>query len=99
MINLHGHLNASFTPEFSLLPKGGIGLISQSGGMCHLISFLALRDGIGFSKIVGIGNRLNVDFAQMVDFLMQDPDTNVIAIYMEGVDNPKELINTTKLWR
>ncbi|MBW1673425.1 MAG: CoA-binding protein, partial [Deltaproteobacteria bacterium] len=33
MINLHSHLNASFTPEFSLLQKGGIGLVSQSGGM------------------------------------------------------------------
>jgi acyl-CoA synthetase (NDP forming) len=93
MINLHAGLNASFTPEFSLLRKGSIGLVSQSGGMCHLISFLALRDGIGFSKIVGIGNRLNVDFAQMVDYLMQDPDTKVIAIYMEGIDNPKELID------
>jgi len=98
MINLHGHLNASFTPEFSLLQKGGIGLVSQSGGMCHLISFMALRDGIGFSKIVGIGNRLNVDFAQMVDYLIEDPDTNVIAIYMEGVDNPKELIDTAKTY-
>ncbi|MFO8164414.1 MAG: CoA-binding protein, partial [Desulfatiglandales bacterium] len=73
MINLHANLNASFTPEFSLLQKGSIGFISQSGGMCHLISFLALRNGVGFSKIVGIGNRLNVDFAQMVDYLMQDP--------------------------
>jgi len=98
MINLQGHLNASFTPEFSLLQKGGIGLVSQSGGMCHLMSFMALRDGIGFSKIVGIGNRLNVDFAQMVDYLMQDPDTNVIAIYMEGIDNPKELIDTAKTY-
>ena len=98
MINLQGHLNASFTPEFSLLQKGGIGLVSQSGGMCHLMSFMALRDGIGFSKIVGIGNRLNVDFVQMVDYLMQDPDTNVIAIYMEGIDNPKELIDTAKTY-
>jgi len=98
MINLHSSLNASFTPEFSLLKKGGIGLVSQSGGMCHLISFLALRDEIGFSKIVGIGNRLNVDFAQMVDHLMQDPDTNVIAMYMEGIDNPKELITTAKTY-
>lgn len=98
MINLHANLNASFTPEFSLLKKGSIGLVSQSGGMCHLISFIALRDDIGFSKIVGIGNRLNVDFAQMVDYLMQDPDTNMIAIYMEGVDNPKELIDTAKAY-
>jgi len=99
MINLHAHLNASFTPEFSLLKKASIGLVSQSGGMCHLISFMAMRDDIGFSKIVGIGNRLNVDFAHMVDYLMQDPDTDVIALYMEGIDNPKELIETAKKYK
>jgi acyl-CoA synthetase (NDP forming) len=99
MINLHGCLNASFTPEFSLLQKGGIGLVSQSGGMCHLISFMALRGGIGFSKIVGIGNRLNVDFPQMVDYLMQDTDTEVIALYMEGIDRPRELIVTAKRYK
>ena len=99
MINLHARLNASFTPEFSLLRKGTIGLISQSGGMCHLLSFMAMRHDIGFSKIVGIGNRLNVDFAQMVDYLMQDPDTGVIALYMEGIDRPRELIDTVKAYK
>jgi len=98
MINLHARLNASFTPEFSLLKKGSIGLVSQSGGMCHLLSFMALRDDVGFSKIVGIGNRLNVDFAQMVDYLMQDPDTDVIALYMEGIDSPRHLIETVKTY-
>ena len=96
MINLHANLNASFTPEFSLLQKGVIGLVSQSGGMCHLLSFLAVRDDIGFSKIVGIGNRLNVDFPEMVDYMMQDPDTEVIALYMEGTDEARRLIETTK---
>ncbi|HUU42052.1 MAG TPA: hypothetical protein VMW42_14035, partial [Desulfatiglandales bacterium] len=93
MVNLHSMLNASFTPEFSLLKKGNIGLVSQSGGISHLLSFLAIRSGIGFSKIVGIGNRLNVDFAQMVDYLMHDPDTDVIMLYMEGVERPNQLIN------
>ena len=99
MINLHANLNASFTPEFSLLRKGSIGLASQSGGMCHLLSFMAMRDDIGFSKIVGIGNRLNVDFVQMVNYLMHDPDTYVIALYIEGIDDPKELIDTAKTYK
>ncbi|HUT70885.1 MAG TPA: CoA-binding protein [Desulfatiglandales bacterium] len=99
MINLRASLNASFTPEFSLMRNGVIGLVSQSGGMCHLISFLALRDDIGFSKIVGIGNRLNVDFREMVEYLVQDTDTEVIALYMEGVDRPRELIETAKAHR
>ena len=99
MINLQANLNASFTPQFSLLKKGVIGLVSQSGGMCHLLSFLAIRDDIGFSKIVGIGNRLNVDFPEMVDYLMQDTDTQVIALYMEGIDRPRELIETATVYR
>jgi acyl-CoA synthetase (NDP forming) len=99
MINLRARLNASFTPEFSLMRNGVIGLVSQSGGMCHLISFLAVRDDIGFSKIVGIGNRLNVDFREMVDYLMQDNDTEVIALYMEGIDRPRGLIETAKAHR
>ena len=99
MVNLGASLNASFTPEFSLLRNGVIGLVSQSGGMCHLISFLAVRGDIGFSKIVGIGNRLNVDFPEMVEYLEKDTDTRVIALYMEGVDRPRELIETAKAHR
>jgi len=99
MINLQVNLNASFTPEFSLLKRGGIGLVSQSGGMCHQLCFMAIRNDIGFSKIVGIGNRLNVDFAQMVNYLMQDPDTHVIALYMEGIDRPRQLIDTAKAYK
>lgn len=91
MINLRANLNASFTPEFSLVREGRIGLVSQSGGMCHLISFIAMRERVGFSKIVGIGNRLNVDFEQMIAYFMEDQDTDVIALYMEGIDHPRQL--------
>jgi acetyl-CoA synthetase (ADP-forming) len=92
MINLHHHLNASFTPEFSWLQKGGISFISQSGGMSHLMAFMAMREYAGMSKIVGLGNRLNVDFAEMVAYLMDDADTRVIALYLEGLDEPRRLM-------
>jgi acyl-CoA synthetase (NDP forming) len=91
LINLHAELNASFTPEFSQVRKGRIGLVSQSGGMCHLISFLAMREGIGFSKIIGLGNRLNIDFDHMIEYLIEDQDTGVIALYLEGIDQPRQL--------
>jgi len=92
VVNLHAPLNASFTPEFSRLKAGRIALVSQSGGMSHLLAFMALRAEMGFSKIIGLGNRLNVDFAEIVDFLMADPDTDVIALYMEGIDTPGRLL-------
>jgi len=96
MMNLCADLNASFTPEFSRLKPGKVALVSQSGGISHLLAFLAMRDGVGFSKIVGLGNRLNVDFAEMVDYLMEDPDTCAVALYIEGIDVPGNLLAATR---
>jgi acyl-CoA synthetase (NDP forming) len=95
MINLHHDLNASFTPEFSRLRKGGISLVSQSGGMSHLIAFMAMRQHAGMCKIIGLGNRLNVGFPEMVAYLMDDPGTRVIALYIEGLDDPRRLMEVT----
>ncbi len=99
MINFHADLNASFTPEFSRLKEGAIALVSQSGGISHLLGFMAMRTDVGFSKIIGLGNRVNVDFPQMVDYLMGDPDTKVIILYLEGIDEPRDLIETAKKYR
>jgi acyl-CoA synthetase (NDP forming) len=96
IVNLRLPLNASFTPEFSLVEKGGISFVSQSGGMSHLMAFLSLKDKVGLSKIIGLGNRCNVDFAEMVEYLIKDPQTKVIAMYMEGIDHPKRLMDVVK---
>lgn len=94
--NLHLPLNASFTPEFSLIPKGTVSLVSQSGGMSHLLAFLAMKSQVGFSKIIGLGNRCNVDFAEMSEYLQEDPETRVIAMYLEGIDDPRRLLEVAK---
>ena len=91
MVNLHADLDASFTPEFSLTQRGDISLVSQSGGFCHLIAPLAMEEHVGLSKIVGIGNRCNVDFADILEYLADDHDTKVIMMYVEGTDNARRL--------
>jgi acetyl-CoA synthetase (ADP-forming) len=96
VVNLHLPLNASFTPEFSLVEKGGISFVSQSGGMSHLMGFLSIQNKVGLSKIIGLGNRCNVDFAEMVEYLIKDLQTKVIAMYIEGIDQPKRLINVAR---
>jgi acyl-CoA synthetase (NDP forming) len=96
VVNLHLPLNASFTPEFSRVDKGGIAFVSQSGGMSHLTGFLSMRSQTGFSKIIGLGNRCNVDFDEMTEYLMEDPETSVIALYMEGMDHPRRLMEVAE---
>lgn len=96
MVNLPANLNASFTPEFSLLRIGDISLISQSGGLCHLIGPLSLTENVGFSKLMSLGNRCNVDFADMLEYLVDDTDTKVIMIYIEGVDDARRLLEVLR---
>jgi len=96
VINLQAGLNASFTPEFSDVKKGGISLVSQSGGMAHMMAFMALQEHVGFNKIVGLGNRCNVDFAELLEYLGEDQGTQVIAMYMEGIDNPRRLMEVAR---
>jgi acyl-CoA synthetase (NDP forming) len=92
-VNLQANLNASFTPEFSLTRKGNISLVSQSGGFCHLMAPLAMAENVGLSKIIGIGNRCNVDFADILDYLGDDDDTKVIIMYIEGTDDGRRLFD------
>ena len=96
-VNLTFGINASFTPEFSRLNKGGIALISQSGGYCHLCGFLAMDQRMGVSKLMSLGNRLNVGFPELLKHLVEEDEaTRVITLYIEGLDNPRELLDVAK---
>jgi len=99
MINLHKDVNASFTPEFSRMERGNVALLSQSGGISHLLAFMSIHQNVGISKIVGLGNRLNVDFAEVIPYLMEDEDTNVIVLYLEGLDNPRRFLEVAAPYR
>lgn len=92
VVNLANRLNASFTPEFSSVGRGSVALVSQSGGISHLLAFMAMRQDVRMSKIIGLGNRLNVDFPEIIRYLLEDPDTAVIALYIEGQDDPRRLM-------
>jgi len=78
-------LNASFG---GVLPREGtIGYLSQSGALLSAILDMANADDIGFSKLVSIGNKADVDELDAIEALGQDPDTKVIAGYLESIAN------------
>lgn len=96
MIHTHAHLNASFSPALNQVRKGSISMIGQSGGVCHLFMYTAIHEGIGLNKVVGLGNRSDVDFSDLVEYLDQDPETRSIALYIEGIEEPSSLLKTAK---
>ncbi len=84
-VNLVKGVNASFTPMFSELKRGKIAFVSQSGGICHYVMH-QFRDA-GFSYIIHLGNRCDVDFHDVFSYLQNDENTEVVAAYVEGIDN------------
>lgn len=83
-------LNASFAP-FLPLP-GKASLISQSGALLIAIDAATYTRNIGFDKLVSIGNMSDVDFADLVDWLNEDPNTTCITLYIEGFKNGRRFI-------
>jgi len=91
-----GRFNASFSPDFSGAEPGGITLLSQSGGVAHIMAYQALRERVGLRSVVGLGNRANVEFHDLVRFFADDPETRVIGLYLEGVGRPGELLQAVR---
>ncbi|MEE8346658.1 MAG: CoA-binding protein, partial [Dehalococcoidia bacterium] len=63
---------------------GNVGFISQSGTHCINFSLVGDRHGIRCSKAVSFGNAVVLDVADYLEYLMDDPETEVIALYLEG---------------
>jgi len=84
------NLNASFGGD---LPRqGGIGYISQSGALLAAILDMANAEGIGFSKLVSIGNKADVNELDVIEALGEDSDTKVIAGYLESITNGSSFV-------
>jgi len=95
LMNSYSNLNASFAP-MGELPRGTVSIISQSGGMGATLVAYLLEAELGFSKFVGVGNRANVEIADVLLYLKEDPTTKVIGIFLEGVEDARRLIQIAK---
>ena len=81
-------LNASFSKR---MPNAGnISFISQSGALCTAVLDFAADKGFGFSKFISIGNKADVDELDLLRYYHNDPDTDVVMIYMEELSRPAE---------
>lgn len=68
-----------------LIAPGPVGIVSQSGAYGAHIAHLARERGLGISQWVTTGNECDIDVAETLDWMVQQPDTNVIMAYAEGV--------------
>ncbi|NQU07523.1 MAG: CoA-binding protein, partial [Candidatus Abyssubacteria bacterium] len=96
MVNMSAKLNASFTPMFSHVKRGSISMLGQSGGVCHLVAFQAIDENVGMNKVVGLGNRCNLGFPELIQYLGEDDETRTIILYLEGIEEPRPLMDAAR---
>ena len=91
--NLDIGLNASF---IQTAPTGNIGMISQSGSFGCAIFYAMEREYIGCSKFANIGNNIDVSFNDILEFFNSDQNIRIISIYMETIENGRDILKTIK---
>jgi acetyltransferase len=87
-------LNASFA---SGMPQNGhVAFISQSGALCTSVLDWALQEKIGFSYFVSIGNTMDVDFADLIDYFGEDEGTQSIILYVESIGAARKFMTAAR---
>jgi len=87
-------LNATFARGDAR--SGSLGLISQSGAVCTAMLDWAAAHGVGFSSVVSLGGSTELDFGELVDYLVNDPKTGHILLYIEGVRDARRFMSALR---
>ena len=94
IINTHANLNATFGK--TVPDKGSIAFLSQSGAFALAVIDWAKVEKVGFSKIVSLGNKAVLDECHFLEYLDKDPDTAVVAMYLEDVSEGSRFMRVVR---
>lgn len=93
-IDTHTPVNTTFVHG---MPKAGeIGFLSHSGAMCAAVIDWARGAGVGFSRIVSLGNQIDVNETEMLTAMANDSATKVITAYIEGVSEGRSFMKVAQ---
>jgi len=93
VMNTSVGLNATFVMDAK---PGKIAFVSQSGALGGAIIYKTVRESIGMSKFISVGNMVDVDFTELIKYLASDPDSMAIALYVEGLRNGKDFLKAAR---
>ncbi|MBN1825223.1 MAG: bifunctional acetate--CoA ligase family protein/GNAT family N-acetyltransferase [Candidatus Eisenbacteria bacterium] len=87
-------LNATFAKG---MPKEGkVAFVSQSGALCTSVLDWAIRENIGFSYFVSVGNMLDVEFGDLIDYFGEDEKTESIILYIESIKDARRFMTAAR---
>jgi len=91
LYNASNGLATPFMPMKNVFRRGGVGIIAQSGGVNLSLLFMLDSEQIGLSAFTTIGNKLNVDENDLLEYFIEDPDTTMICVYLESIADGRRL--------
>lgn len=95
LLDTHLPLDTTFLPPPGPTP-GDVAFISHSGAICAAVIDWARGQGFGLSRLVSLGNQVDVGETDVLAPVAADPDTRVITLYMEGVQDGRRFIQTAR---
>lgn len=93
-VDLHNNTAAAFSAALDTTPfkPGSIGFVTQSGALGFSIFNLAQENDIGFSYVISTGNEVDLDCMDYIDFMIDDQNTKIIFLYLEGIRNGSKFV-------
>ena len=96
--NTSGHTSTphNFTSSFFPLgeiPKGPISYIAQTGNFAtHTMRFIITHENFGVARVTGLGNKLDIEESEILEFYANDPETKAIFVYLESFKDPRRFL-------
>jgi acetate---CoA ligase (ADP-forming) len=92
LVNLETGLALPFAQIGDRIHRGRISIIAQSGGVAtHMLAWMT-KEGLGLNKFLSLGNKLDVSENEVLTYLLEDPGTSAIYVYLEGMTDGRGLL-------
>ncbi|MFC1896802.1 acetate--CoA ligase family protein [Thermodesulfobacteriota bacterium] len=100
--NTSGHTStpASFTSSFfplGKIPRGNISYIAQTGNFAtHTMRYIITGENYGIARFVGMGNKLDVEESELLEYFSEDPQTAAVLMYLESIKHPRRFLEVAE---
>ncbi len=95
-ISMENGFCVPFPRLHKFVKDGEVSMISQSGGVGMSVLNLMANEGVGLNKFVSVGNMLNITATDVLDYLIEDPGTELIFVYLESIHDGRALMEVAR---
>jgi len=90
------HFTSTFFPQ-GKIPRGPVSYIAQTGNFAtHTMRYITTGENFGVARVVGLGNKVDIEESDVLEYYQKDPETKAIFIYLESFKNPRRFLSIAR---